>query len=83
MICQMPCQKNNETNDMFLNDNADFSTFKDSVFELRTLAKTIDAGHDNVINATIGSLFDENKNSSFDTVYDCYNAVANSKNCLC
>ena len=72
--------RTNDNNDLFLNDNADFSTFKDSVFELRTLAKkAIDAGHSNVINATIGSLFDENKKIvALNTVYDCYNAIANS-----
>ena len=65
--------RTNDNNDLFLNDNADFSTFKDSVFELRTLAKkAIDAGHSNVINATIGSLFDENKKIvTLNTVYDC------------
>ncbi len=72
--------RTNDANDLFLNDDADFSVFKDSVFELRTLAKkAIDEGSTDVINATIGTLFDENKKIAvIDAVYDCYNAVSSS-----
>jgi aspartate/tyrosine/aromatic aminotransferase len=73
-------KRTNDINDLFLNNSADFSVYKDSVFELRTLAKkAIDEGNSDVINATIGTLFDENKKIAIiDTVYDCYNAVNNS-----
>ncbi|MGI6608652.1 MAG: pyridoxal phosphate-dependent aminotransferase [Erysipelotrichaceae bacterium] len=72
--------RTNDNNDLFLNDNADFSVFKDSVFELRTLAKkAFDQGNKDAINATIGSFFDEDKKIiTLNTVYDCYNAVSNA-----
>ncbi len=72
--------KVNDNDDVFLNNHADFSVFKDSVFELRSLAKkAIDQGCTNVINATIGTLFAEDKKiATLDSVYECYNAVSNS-----
>ena len=79
-LSQAFVNRTNDNSDLFLNNHADFSVFKDSVFELRTLAnKAIAQGETNVINATIGTLFDENKKIAIlDTVFDCYNAVSNA-----
>lgn len=67
--------------DPFLRENSDLAAFKDSVFALSHQAALDKQQHpDQVINATIGSLHDENDALvTFKSVYDTYNAVPESR----
>ena len=63
---------------MFFKKNKDLSIFKDAVFEVSDLAKQ--DKDPNVVNATIGSLCDEEgKIISFDSVFKCYDALSNTE----
>lgn len=62
----------------FLKDSQDLSIYSDKIFALNDKAKNDKS--DNVYNATLGILYDENKQLyTFNSVYNCYNKISDKE----